>query len=1038
MTDFTPEQWSFLALLEAFSEPVPIEIAGILSPLLPGPLMALLEKAEPEGLIQRPSRGMFAIGASLSEPVRRKLARINRRERMAAIVDQIYRENLDAGLSPEAMLQLLERAGHDATLAQKEITIAHEAVAESKYKKARLFLERAVERLVKAGVDDKTGALFVSAVLELSNLSFSLGVGFQRIYRYLVLAQETADRLGDHRSHVLTNLHLGWVFYFTGRRDNALVALSLGYEEVKELDDEDILGQASVFLGIFYYIQGRFQEAIRYFEKAEQLMEGEGSSILTTPTAPLFMGYSAVYLGQFHRAIGSLDYYWRLAEEQGNHSLAIILRGVLGTVLVLLRKEREAMAHFKEVKHDDGEYPYSLGRYLAGGGIALLHYFKGQVSEAYKVLRETVEGGARIGLVQQYSSPWILEMVSEFHRLGFDPLPDFAYEDVMARVWNGVNIHLKGVAWRLRAQAMMAGGEEAEEVRRVLEKSLQDLEESGDKVQQSRTIFVMVRLELKEHNREAGHRLARRARRLLGGYADEFFPGEFRALMGGEGAVVDRELRQQGILHDYLAMLEAIHPGDSEHGVMVKVLNTTSSIFGAERSGLFWFHKKKGAAPELRAANNLSRKEVMVESFRESMTMVFDARRTAQPRMGRLRSPAGVRAGRHPIHSVLCIPIEVNDVVRGVLYYDNSYLDDAFDFLGPEIMKDMMRHTSLVVERHLKYLKLREERNLLATEKSFQLERSEVKIISRSEKMEHLLGQVDQIAATDSTILITGETGTGKDLFARRIHRLSSRSKAPFVIVDAATIPDNLVESELFGHERGSFTGADRQKIGRIELAHHGTLFLDEIGELPLSAQAKLLRALQEKQFSRVGGNQVLNSDFRLVAATNRNLAREVAEGRFREDLYFRLNVIPIHLPPLRERPADILLLAEHFLELYAAKYNRRRDLSLTPAGREKLTEYNWPGNIRELRNVMERAVLLSSENQLVIDLPAAIQPSSGNDPFIDMPTLDEVQRRYIEYVMEKCGGKIGGPGGAAEILGMKRTSLYSRMKILGISPAKS
>jgi len=392
MADFTTEQWDFLALLEAFSEPVPIEIAGILSPLLPGPLMDLLEKAEPEGLIRRPGRGLFAIGEQLPVPVRRKLQQINRRERLAVTVEQIYRENLDAGLSPGAMLHILEKAGHDLILAEKEIGVAHEAVSANNHKKARIFLERAVARLVREDPDGQVGAMFVAAVLELSNLSFSLGYGFKQMFGYLSKAQEVAGRRHDQRSHALLNLHLGRFFYFTGRRDDALVAMALGYEEIEALapDDEDIQGQAAAFLGIFYCIRGLFKDAIIYFEKAEQLLESEGRTILTTPTAPVFMGYCAAYLGQFHRAIGSLDYYWRLAEEQGNRSLANTLRGIQGTVLVLLRKDKEAMAHFQEVNREGEESLFSLGPYLAGGGIALMHFFKGQIEEAYRVIRETI------------------------------------------------------------------------------------------------------------------------------------------------------------------------------------------------------------------------------------------------------------------------------------------------------------------------------------------------------------------------------------------------------------------------------------------------------------------------------------------------------------------------------------------------------------------------------------------------------------------------------------------------------------------------
>jgi transcriptional regulator with GAF, ATPase, and Fis domain len=809
--------------------------------------------------------------------------------------------------------------------------------------------------------------------------------------------------------------------------------LSLGYEEIQELDDDDILGQSAAFLGKFYYIKGQFKEAIKHFEKAEQILENEGMSILTTPTAPVFLGYCAVYLGQFHRAIGSLDYYWRLAEEQGNRTLVSIIRAILGTVLVLLRKDQEAVIHFEAAQKDIRENKFTLGPYLAGGGIALMHYLNGRLEEAYKIIRHVVKEGARIGLVRQYSSPWILEMSCEFKRLEFEPVPGFDATELMERALNGINIHLRGVAWRLKAQEKLARGIDREEILRDLQESERYLAESGDRMQQAKTIFVLVKLELKNHNRQAAREQVYRARRLLGGYADEIFPSEFKHLMSKKERDEDKVLRQHGFLHEFMAMIESLHPSENEHEILAKVLNSTSSMFGAERSGLFWFQKESGKSPELRAAYNLSRKEVATDSFRESLAMVFKTRRSSQPQVGRLHSPGnGVNFDEHSIRSVLCIPIEVRDVVQGVLYFDNSYLNDAFDFLDPETMKHMMRHTNLIVERYLNYLKLKEEHTLLVSEKKLQLEDGKSSIIFRSENMARLLKQVDQIATTDSTILVTGETGTGKELLANRIHRGSSRAKGPFIIVDATTIPDNLLESELFGHERGAFTGADRKKVGRIELSHQGTLFMDEIGELPLAAQAKLLRALQEKQFTRVGGTQVITSNFRLVAATNRDLAQEVEAGRFREDLYFRLNVIPVHLPPLRERREDISLLAEYFLDYYTQKYNKRHDLTLAADRKKKLKEYSWPGNVRELQNIMERAVLLSEENQFEIKLPAEIQ-TRGDDPFSDLPTMEEIQRRYIRHVLNKCDGKIGGPGGAAEILGLKRTSLYSRMKILGM-----
>jgi transcriptional regulator with GAF, ATPase, and Fis domain len=342
----------------------------------------------------------------------------------------------------------------------------------------------------------------------------------------------------------------------------------------------------------------------------------------------------------------------------------------------------------------------------------------------------------------------------------------------------------------------------------------------------------------------------------------------------------------------------------------------------------------------------------------------------------------------------------------------------------------MIRHLSIIVEKWMTFFKIRDERNLLASDKRTRIESQRNHIIARAPVMAKLLEQADHVATTDSSVLITGETGTGKELLASRIHHMSLQADGPFVVVDATTIPASLLESELFGHERGAFTGADQRKIGRIELAHKGTLFLDEIGELNIESQAKLLRTLQEKTFHRIGATQTQKSDFRLIAATNRNLAEEVEVGNFRRDLYFRLNVIPLFLPPLRDRGNDIILLANAFLNQYAIRYKKRVP-ELTPAQKKGLREYSWPGNVRELKNIMERAVILSTDKQINFDLPS---PGAVHPP--NRPHLDEIQRRYIQYILKYSGGKVSGPGGACEILGMKRTSLYSRMKALGITPS--
>ena len=289
------------------------------------------------------------------------------------------------------------------------------------------------------------------------------------------------------------------------------------------------------------------------------------------------------------------------------------------------------------------------------------------------------------------------------------------------------------------------------------------------------------------------------------------------------------------------------------------------------------------------------------------------------------------------------------------------------------------------------------------------------------------------VAPTDAAVLIQGETGTGKELVARAIHDLSSRSKRSFVKVNCAAIPATLLESELFGHEKGAFTGAFAQKIGRFELAHQGTLFLDEIGEIPLELQPKLLRALQEQEFERLGGNRTIQVDVRIIAATNRNLRQMVDEGKFRSDLYYRLNVFPLTVPPLRERREDIPLLIRFFTQRYARKLNRAIE-EIPSTALEALTRYDWPGNIRELQNLVERSVILSPGRVLQIAVPDAI-PDSGSLRWTSAVSKDEIpERERILDALRLSDGVIGGDDGAAARLGLRRTTLQSRMKKLGIA----
>jgi formate hydrogenlyase transcriptional activator len=306
-------------------------------------------------------------------------------------------------------------------------------------------------------------------------------------------------------------------------------------------------------------------------------------------------------------------------------------------------------------------------------------------------------------------------------------------------------------------------------------------------------------------------------------------------------------------------------------------------------------------------------------------------------------------------------------------------------------------------------------------------------IIGDSPALERVLQQVEQVAPTDSTVLIQGETGTGKELVARAIHNLSMRCGYQFIKLNCAAIPFDLLESELFGHERGAFTGAISQKIGRFELADKGTLFLDEVGDIPAGLQPKLLRVLQEQEFERLGSARTHHVDVRLVAATNRNLADMVKRNEFRSDLYYRLNVFPIPLPPLRGRREDIPALVEHFVAIYARRMAKQIE-HIPPETMSAITSYQWPGNIRELQNFIERSVILTSGSALQSPLESLKNPTGVES--VGATTLEDVERDHICKILEETRWVVAGPNGAAARLGIKRSTLYFRMQKLGISRA--
>jgi formate hydrogenlyase transcriptional activator len=394
--------------------------------------------------------------------------------------------------------------------------------------------------------------------------------------------------------------------------------------------------------------------------------------------------------------------------------------------------------------------------------------------------------------------------------------------------------------------------------------------------------------------------------------------------------------------------------------------------------------------------------------------------------------PPAIAAG---VKCICYVPLTSRGRALGVLLLgrldEKGFTQDEVDFLT-----QVANQLALAVDNALAYREVATLKDKLALEKVYLEDeiRGEMnfdEIVGKSVALRTLLQQVEMVAPTGSTVLICGETGTGKELIARAIHNLSPRRQSAFVKLNCAAIPAGLLESELFGHEKGAFTGAVAQRIGRFEVANLGTVFLDEVGELPLELQPKLLRVLQEREFERLGSSRTLQTDARLIAATNQDLAAMVEQQTFRADLFYRLNVFPVQVPPLRERQEDIPLFVRHFVQHYARRMNKTID-SIPSETMNALVRYHWPGNIRELQNLMERAVILSSGPALKIPM-AGLQDRPIRSAAAKIETLEDAERRHITQALQSTNGVVGGPKGAATLLGMKRTTLQWRMVKLGI-----
>ena len=680
-----------------------------------------------------------------------------------------------------------------------------------------------------------------------------------------------------------------------------------------------------------------------------------------------------------------------------------------------------------------------------GAQVALARYHAvcGRLETAWRILKTTLGEAEASGIRYAPPLPFFLELLQALHVGGCPDVPGYEYEELLERYLDAPNLTLRHVALRLRASALMEGGDLTGAVA-VLKQCRTFFVEHGLVWEAAKTIALLALAYLRRHDRRTALRFIIEAYPAFNAHEGlyDLWPQELLPLLPSRGVPTPRD-RTVPLQRQLMRLLLELDAG-SEH-FLRHLLGAFCRVLGASRAA-FWTCSRDGRA-ELLESSGVSTAEF---ATRERLRIVKEAEENI-PFMYPLSGGQGTGLSRG---MGLLLPVSHGDESWCCLCLEGENWLWSADDLTEELLAQLKEMAEIPVRRWLTGRPAAREAS-----SSFL---AQDELISVGGVMRSFLEKADRVAAVDASVLLFGETGAGKELVARRIHRMSGR-QGPFIAVNLSSIPEELFESEMLGYEKGAFTGANRQKKGILELVDGGTLFLDELPDISPRFQVKLLRILQERNFMRLGGTQTIHSDFRLIAATNRNLKEEVRKGRFRADLYYRICVVMLSIPPLRERKEDILAIARHYLRHFSGRYHREVP-DLSAADSQRLCSYAWPGNIRELRNVMAQAAALSDSDHLYLALedaeamtPPEEEPAvasakerklSGSGETLQeketagaggerdvlsvlerLPSLEELENRYIQEVLKITSGRISGPKGAAALLGINRTTLYKKMK---------
>ncbi|MFH1138720.1 MAG: sigma 54-interacting transcriptional regulator [Pseudomonadota bacterium] len=881
---------------------------------------------------------------------------------------------------------------------------------------------------------EEADCLFLETAIKYSKISTARH-GTERVLDMLRHALDRAKARENLPFQAQLEMHLAKNEWLRARYDRAMEHFESGWSLVKGLEDPQAINSITAFGTFFLFWQGRFSEAVESYERSVSDVEHYPQArfpLLGTITA----GYCYAQTGQHTQGLGMLDAIRAHCLEKGDLYLASNTLGNIGSIMLDMRKVDDALSYVEQAEKMADEANNRWVWLSTQVILAFAYFLKGDSRKALQHLERFISYSRETQATVQLF-PYLLALTWAMKQGRLPEATGLSFEKELERAASSPNIFLNGLGNRYQAFQLAQDGAAPDKVIQAHEESIRRLAESGHQIELARSRLELARYLLNLGGKERAQELTNQAFQVLSSFDEALMADDLHWL-------INREEGADRMLDEILRLGQELVRIRHSRDLAQRIISTGNRVTGAERGAIFIREEDESGVSrlQLRASKNLTPAQANHPHFATSLKLIGEVAASGQGRItGSGPDDGDAAQAEGVVRSKICVPLTMHDQVVGVLYHDNRLLSSAFKETDLGILSYFAALAAIALDNARAYEEINRLNQQLHREKQY-FEEEHLsylhfdEIVGKSSGIKEVLAQIEQVAGTEASVLITGETGVGKELVARAIQRHGPRQDRPFIGVQLSTLPGELIASELSGHEKGAFTGATQRRIGRFELADGGTLFLDEIGDISPDIQVRLLRVLQTKEFERIGGTQTLSSDFRLIAATNRDLVREIQVGRFRADLYYRLNVFPIHVPPLRRRTEDIPLLAYHFLRLHSAKLGKNVE-HIPEREMRKLIHYNWPGNVRELQNVIERGVILSSGPDF--RMPELAPTGRAGSDQEDALTLDEVERKHIVRVLDMTGWKVSGSIGAAALLGLHPSTLSFRMKKLGIKrPGKT